>query len=373
MELLLVVALFLSLTGLTAGILMLFRFPSTVPAIPGNSEIPPMTVIIPARNEESRIRPLLESLHTQSPAALEILVVDDNSSDRTADVARSYGARVLESGGSSEAMAGKSSACQAGADAASGEWLLFLDADTRLTSTDSLARLAAAYRALGRRGLLSVQPFHRIVRPFENLSAVFNVVVVAGMNFFVPSGWRLKPAGAFGACILCNKKDYDSTGGHAAIREALMDDLAIGQAFLSKGLPVHGVGGKGLIDLRMYPDGLRSLMDGWTKSIGTGASSTHPAVTLLINAWITGALLPLFMIVFAIWAGNPGWAIAGGLMYAVYGLQIHRLARLAGNFNPLLILLYPFHLLFFTFIFLRSLYFVRIRRRVSWRGRTIKL
>ena len=91
---------------------------------------------------------------------------------------------------------GKSWACWQGAQVASGDVLVFLDADTTLT-TRGLAALAATRAAEG--GLLGVQPYHAIRRPYEALSAFFNIVVMASLNAFSMRGRRIAPAGSFGA------------------------------------------------------------------------------------------------------------------------------------------------------------------------------
>ena len=89
-----------------------------------------------------------------------------------------------------EGWAGKPWACWQGAQQAGGDLLLFLDADTWL-EPDGLERLVQEYLAQG--GLLSVQPFHRVRQLYEELSAFFNIVQIAGMNAFTPLGDRLAP------------------------------------------------------------------------------------------------------------------------------------------------------------------------------------
>lgn len=357
--------------GLLAGRLMMWRL--TVPEKHPETSRPSLSVIIPARNEAQRIGPLMESLRNQQYTDMEVIVVDDDSSDRTAEIARTAGARVLRSAPAPDGSAGKSAACWLGANAAGGQLLLFLDADTRLHAPGGLDKLVSEYEVRGGNGLLSVQPYHTFERPYENLSAVFNLIVMAGMNTFTPASWKLPPAGAFGGCILCSREEYIGTGGHYAIRGELMDDLALGAAFRDIGLPVYCLGGRNVITLRMYPDGTRSLVEGWTKSMGSGVSSTHPAVTALVSLWIAGAFMPAALLAAAGWSGMTGWITAGAALYLLYGLEVFRLFRKAGNFRFTAVLLYPFHFLFFTAVFIWSLYAVRVRKRVTWRGRQVDL
>ncbi|MBK9922452.1 MAG: glycosyltransferase [Elusimicrobia bacterium] len=125
-----------------AGFWMLWR----LAALPKGDAAVDFSVIIPARDEARRLPALLESLQNQSLRPLEILVVDDHSTDGTTDVARRVGARVIASAPLPAGWRGKTWACQQGAREARGPWLLFLDADLRLLP-GALARIAAAARA----------------------------------------------------------------------------------------------------------------------------------------------------------------------------------------------------------------------------------
>ena len=105
---------------------------------------PTVSIIIPARNEEHNLPTLLRSLAAQSVKPHEIIVVDDGSTDRTAEVARQLGATVIASQPLPDGWRGKTWACHQGAQAATGELLLFVDADTWF-EPDGLARVLSAY------------------------------------------------------------------------------------------------------------------------------------------------------------------------------------------------------------------------------------
>ena len=102
---------------------------------------------------------------------------------------------------------GKAWACHLGAGATSGDLLLFLDADTVL-APDALGGLLELHARHG--GLVSVQPFHRVVRPYEQLSSYFNVVALMASGAFSPSSHASRPM-AFGPCLLTSRADYEST------------------------------------------------------------------------------------------------------------------------------------------------------------------
>ncbi|HEY5187321.1 MAG TPA: glycosyltransferase, partial [Actinomycetes bacterium] len=146
----------------------------TVPRGGGHRDQPaPVSVVIPARNEETTLPALLESLRQLTIGVAEIVVVDDGSRDATASVARSAGATVLTASAPPPGWTGKAWACHLGASATSADLLLFLDADTVL-ARDALGGLLELHERHG--GLVSVQPFHCVVRAYEQLSSYFNVM-----------------------------------------------------------------------------------------------------------------------------------------------------------------------------------------------------
>ncbi|MGR3764190.1 glycosyltransferase family 2 protein [Rossellomorea sp. NS-SX7] len=363
-----VINLAIGIGAIVIGIIMFWSLP--VPGVTSRnaSSLPFLSIIIPARNEEGRITPLLQSLQEQRFKQFEILVVDDDSSDNTAAVAENYGATVLKNNGS-----GKSSACWLGAEHAKGSWLLFLDADTRFTSVDGIQNLLHFYQGNGARGIVALQPFHTVERLYEYLSVVFNIIVVVGMNLFTIWGSRFKTAGSFGPCILCNRDDYFLSGGHKGIEGAIMDDLALGQAFLDQNLPVRCLGGKGIISLQMYPEGLGSLIEGWCKSFAVGSKSTHPVVMLMVIIWISGSLTTAGALISSVIERDPAMMILSGALYILYTFQTAWFARRVGNFKWAIFPFYPILFLFFAGIYLYSFIRVNVFHSVRWKGRNIKV
>ncbi|MCG1009712.1 glycosyltransferase family 2 protein [Salinicoccus sp. ID82-1] len=361
----------LGLLAIGAGALMFWSLPLPR-SRDENTEYPSLSIIIPARNEAERIPHLLRTLQEQKYKSFEVLVIDDDSTDDTVSVAEAYGATVLPNE-STEEGAGKSAACWHGVQHSKGQWLLFLDADTRFSSPDSLGHLLALYQRKGAKGILSLQPFHHIENLYENLSAIFNIIVIAGMNRFTVWGDRFEPAGSFGPCILSDRDDYFSTGGHKKIQTAIMDDLALGQAYLDKDLPVHCMGGKGVISFRMYPEGFRSLVEGWCKSFALGSQSTHPAVMLLTIIWIAGSFITGGALISSLILMNPVDIVLTGILYLLYGLQTMVFARRCGNFKPIIFLFHPILFSFFAGIFAYSIFRVHVLRSVNWRGRKINI
>ena len=366
LTILLVIGLVIALLGLLSGILVFWRVPTIQSTgVPESS----VSIIIPARNEEFRLKPLLESIIHQQNVSYEVIVVDDGSTDGTRELARSYGGVVISNELLEDGWVGKSAACWAGALAAQNKLLLFMDADTVFTHPDSLANYIASFESMGSRGILSLQPDHYAQKWYEHLAFLFPLVVMAGMNVFTVAGTRLKAGGSFGPCLLCDKEQYEEVGGHAVVRGALMDDLALGKAFQECELPVRCYGGKGIAWLRMYPGGLSDMVQGYSKSMASGSAATHPLVMLFIYVWMAGAsVAPIMLIASMV---STSWLGVSIGLYIVYAIELAIASRRVGHFAWWIFPLYPLLIVVFISIFMYSVYLSKRRGSVQWKGRNI--
>jgi 4,4'-diaponeurosporenoate glycosyltransferase len=333
-----------------------------------------VSVIIPALNEERRLGPLLQSLGRQTRRADEILVADDGSMDGTAELARRLGARVVTAPAKPAGWVGKNWACWTGAGAAAGGVFVFLDADVRLAD-DGLQRLLAERDSRG--GVVSVQPYHAVEGLVERLSAICNVVVMGSLGAFTPFGGCMRSAGGFGPCLVVSRHDYRTVGGHRAVRDRVVEDMAFGDAARRQGLPVACLAGRGCVDFRMYPDGFPAMVEGWSKGMATGSGGSPPLVRGLMIAWITGCTSSVILLAMGIaalvGAGHAGPAdVAFGVwtvgIYALYAGQAWWMLRRIGSFGPVTALAFPLPLAFFHAVFARSLWLAKFRGNVTWRG-----
>ncbi len=328
---------------------------------------PPCSIVIPARDEARTLPKLLASLAGERAPDDEVIVVDDASTDGTPAIALEGGARVVVAPPLPPDWTGKNSACWTGAHAATHDVLVFLDADTEVLP-GGLDRLLADQRRHG--GLLSAQPFHAVRRAYEQLSAFFNVVAMMGIDAFTPLGERRVPSGAFGPVLVTHRADYDRVGGHASVADQILDDVALARRYTEAGLRVTCLGGKGTVRFRMYPDGLRHLLEGWTKNFAGGAAGTRKVSLVLIAAWISLCLEAAWGLGAAL-LGRAADLGPAALIYAAVAGQVLWMLRRIGTFHPLTAAAYPIALAFFLFVFARSIFEVYVRRRVTWKGREL--
>jgi len=251
-----------------AGFFILARIRMSGRVAPPTGSAPSLSVIIPARNEEHNLPVLLRSISAQSVRPQEVIVVDDASTDRTAEVARSLGATVISSQPLPAGWRGKTWACQQGANTAHANILLFADADTWF-ETGGLERILAHNNP----GALSVGPYHAVRLPYEHLSVFFNLIMTAATV----------PGRLFGQMLLVSRANYQRVGGHEAVKGRILENFHLSERFREEGIPLHSLTGKGMLAFRMYPNGLSELVEGWIKGFASGAGQTEKP--MLLPSW----------------------------------------------------------------------------------------
>jgi 4,4'-diaponeurosporenoate glycosyltransferase len=314
-----------------------------------SSPWPTVSVIIPARNEAHNLPKLLRSLVSQAAKPCQIIVVDDGSTDRTAKLAHQLGATVIPSQPLPDGWRGKTWACHQGAQAATGNLLLFVDADTWFEA-DGLAHMLSIYPG----GAFSAGPYHAVEKAYEDLSLFFNFAMTVGTL----------PDGLFGQMLLVDRESYWHVGGHETVRGRVLENFWLANQFRAAGIPVRSVSGRGVFSFRMYPNSLRDLGEGWIKGFASGAGQTPRGTLFVIVAWMIGLMLaPLGWLITGDW---PRW----GALYLACAAQVAWLSGLVGAFRWLTALLYPVPLIFFFVVFFCSV--LRSGRTVTWKGRVIR-
>jgi len=338
--------------GWSIGWLLLWRLRPLPAADASADRRPAVAVIVPARNEAASLPNLLPALVRQLRPDDELVVVDDHSTDSTADIALRCGARVVSAPDLPDGWLGKPHACWVGAQSTVAPLLLFIDADVR-PAADLLDRVAQAWSA-SPDAVLSMQPWHATERWIEQASLLANVTALMGSGAFTAAGTSITPTVAFGPVLALGRTAYAKVGGHASstVRTMHTEDIAlaraVGNARLFTGRPDT--------TFRMYPGGGAELIRGWTRSIATGARFTPWWLSLAVVLWV--------------WSLAGGW-IAEPLLYPLSAVQFWLLGRRAGSMHPLTAVLFPIAVAVFAVVFLRSLVAMALRRQVTWKQRSV--
>lgn len=323
-----------------------------------------ISIIIPARDEEENIGKLLRSIKEQSTQPLEVLVIDDQSTDRTAEVARELGATVIPGKEMPEGWKGKTWACQQGAEAAKGEWFLYLDADTILIE-NGLAQLAAL---TSQKATHSICPYHKVRRPYEQLSAFFNTITLTGVDAFAAT--PSTQGTLFGQVLLIHRDHYREAGGHEAVKDEILENFQFAQQLKAKDIDVHLYLGKGTVEMRMFPHGLSQLANSWRKGFIAGAAQAPKRALLTTSLWLSGGMM--LLVSFNLLQVGDSIFLNTTLFCSLgYGLLSFFCFRLAGNFSIFTALLFPVPLLFYQILFFKALFDQKKGVKTTWKGRTI--
>ncbi|MBI4166357.1 MAG: glycosyltransferase [Acidobacteria bacterium] len=285
-----------------------------------NSDAGWVSVVIPARDEEANIERVVRSVAAQAHVA-EILVVDDQSSDRTPEILARLKPefpvlRVLRTGPLPEGWTGKAHAVATGAREARAEWLLLTDADTEHLegSLESLLRRATS-RAID---LLSVSPGQETPTWWEKavIPLIF-VELARRFRFDDVSNPDSPVAAANGQYVLIRREVYERAGGHEAVRGEILEDVALARRVKRAGGKLLFLPGALWVRTRMYRT-FGEMWRGWTKNLfvlyerNLGRVMGKAAELLVADIFPAAAFLAL-AIVFAAGLGGQvtGLGLAG--------------------------------------------------------------
>jgi glycosyltransferase involved in cell wall biosynthesis len=289
-----------------------------------------VSAIVPARNEETTIAASVSSLAAQ-PEIKEIIVVNDQSGDGTVAELERLSAqytqlRVLQTNALPSGWVGKNYAASVGAAQATGDWLLFTDADG-VHLPGSTARALADAAAAGA-GLLSYSPEQEMHTWWERALIPF-IYARLGQKFSYDAvnDPHSQAAAANGQYLLIRREDYDRIGGHAAVAGEVLEDVALARLAKQAGVQLHFASGFGIIRVRMYRT-FGAMWQGWTKNlyplIGGMSSGTSRAVGRELRGvvpWIP--LLSLFLAPWHLIWGVLGVVLLAG-RHAAYAATLRR-------------------------------------------------
>ena len=339
---------------------------------------PLVSIVIPARNESHNIERCVRSVLTSDYPRLEVIVVDDGSTDGTGAIARrSAGTdsrvRVIETGALPAGWFGKQWACETGARSSHGEIILFTDADT-VHSSDLVTRSVNAmlrrgadlFSVLGRQELGSF--WERMIQPqvFSTMSVRYGGTESVTRSRFV------KNKIANGQCLFVRRDTYRELGGHSLVKSHVAEDMMMAQRYFANGKRVVLAEGMNQLSTRMYTS-LREIVHGWGKNVFAGGRDSVPPGALgqlvfpllLLTGPLIG-LAPAVVLAASIFAAIPEalllWAMLSQAALIAWWLYVyHSIGE-----RLWYVLLSPVGAAVTLYIFLRA---IARGRRVTWKDR----
>lgn len=330
-----------------------------------------ISILIPARNEAAHLGQCLACLSKQDAAIKEILIYDDHSIDATPQIVeqnakRDGRIRLLPSVALPPGWGGKNFACAQMASAAQAEWLLFLDADARLAEQAAARMLSEARER--QLTLLSCWPA-------LDLGSFWEKTLLPLLNFLVftlfPAPLSLRRADpslglAHGACLLVRREQYFAVGGHAAVHDAITEDIRLAQLWRECGERGLCLDGTGIVTVRMYCSFLE-IWRGFQKNF-------FPGFRWELSFWGFIALhsvlflLPFALLPFLVFRDGEWWSFLN--LVSVACILLMRLL-LAFRFQQALwpILFHPIAEAFLITLALSSWWRCRSGKGVEWKGR----
>jgi chlorobactene glucosyltransferase len=341
------------------------------------AKAPLVSLLVPARNEEENIGACVRSLLAQAYPHLELLVLDERSEDGTRAILEGERARdgrlvVLTGEEPPPGWTGKNWACHRLSVAASGEILLFADADTIFVHRDAVGGIVEALET-SRADLLSGLP-RQVLGTFGE--ALLVPMVYWSLFSFTPLAlarvWRRAPiARAVGQLMAFRRRAYDAVGGHAAVGASVVDDIDLARRVAAAGLVWRLLDATTLVECRMYRSG-REAADGFSRNV-FAAFGYAILPYLFVWGWLAYAVL-VPVVVAALHLALPERVpVEPGMLVAALALSLFHwtftYARLRLPLWPALT--YPLTIVAFVAVAIRS-FAVGARRRATWKGRPVE-
>ncbi len=353
---------------------------STIPS----RDLPFVSILVPARNEEGKIARCLDSLLKQDYPNFELIVIDDRSTDKTGEIIEDFArrdSRITFVKGK-DAPAGWIGKCNALAHAvgyASGEYYVFTDADTY--HEPNSIRDSISYAVENKADLVSFVPLQELGSAWERL--VMPVLLSSFLNgdpFHSVNDPEAKRAYAYGQYILCRRSSYLAVGGHQSVRDEIVEDHAIGRVFKEKGYKILVADGKTLYSVRMYTD-FTSLWQGWTKNLYSLIDSSVPnliLILLMINMTVTVPYVQLVLVASRALSGDvsPNLQLMESLVaiqFAVLAVWWRVTQEHRAGVNWLGYFQLPLGGLAVTALYVHAAYLVLSGSNVNWKGRQYRV
>ncbi|BCB82622.1 glycosyltransferase [Phytohabitans flavus] len=353
----LLVAVVAALTAHTVVNARLLRRPTA-----GSTVDEHVALLLPARDEADRVEPCLRGLRAQRGVPrLEVIVLDDGSTDGTADLVRAHGLRVEEGAPLPPGWLGKPYAChQLAALAPDATALVFVDADVVLAPH----AVAAAVTELRAAGVDLLSPYPKIVAQTVGERLVQPLLQWSWLTFLPLRAMERSPrpslAAAGGQFLVVDRAGYDRAGGHAGVRDQVLEDVALARAVKGAGGRIALADGSALATCRMYGS-WGELVAGYTKSLWAAFGSPLGAAAVVLLLLLLYTAPPILVAV------TPAAGLCAYLL-GVLGRVVA--ARATGGRAWPDAVAHPVSTVVFAWLVMRS-YRERRRGRLLWRGRRV--
>ena len=345
--------------------------PAAMPAEPA----PLISVLIPARNEEANIETCLESLRQQDYPHFEILVLDDASTDRTADIVAGVAAgdsrvRLLRGQPLPPDWAGKPFACHQLAQEAGGSWLLFTDADT-VHAPSTLSHVLSMAIGSGA-ALVSGFPYQRTTSIWQKMSLpiLFYYLLMCWMPlWWLQRSERALPSVAIGQFMFFSAREYRSVGGHEAVKSRIIEDVWLGREMARHNYRQLTLDLSKLVSCQMYRE-FGSMWDGIARWLYTVASVSIFALLVVMVVAVLLFLAPFLWLAHGLLFSQPpfNWEMLVAFQVAILLLGRFLVGRRFSQPKSSIIL-HPIGVGFLLLIGLYSGYRSLSRTGVRWKGR----
>lgn len=367
---------------------------------PPPRDAPLISVCVPARNEARNIRACMESILQQDYPNFEVIVVDDRSTDGTSEILRQLllesdrllsksrehtppgrpSLHIIHGSDLPEGWAGKPHAlfqASAAARSAPGAWLCFVDADTFLAPEALSSCYVKAFETNA--AMFTIMTFQILGSFWER--AIMPIVMTALSVGFSPrkvNDPNSRDAIANGQFILIKRSVYDAIGGHASVKDQIVEDKAIAEQVKWNGYRLIVANGYAVARTRMYTS-LSEMWEGWTKNMYLGLSD-RPSLTILgafgaFLALVAALILPLWPLLGLFWyLQGGGWlaiaVIAKSLILWTIVIYARMQVSIGMGISPWYAFTLPVGAGVFAAMLFRSTWNVLSGRGVTWKGRT---
>ena len=345
---------------------------------PVSEDVPFVSVLVPARNEEHNIRHCVESLLTQDYPAFEVIVLDDGSTDNTCSILRELEMshpqlRVLTGGELPAGWVGKNYACQQLADAATGSWLLFTDADTLHERHSISASLATAEHR--KADLLTLIPRQVMVTFSEKLILpLLHFISMTLLPFYFVEFTRLPHfAIGIGQFMLFRREVYTAIGGHEAVGNALVEDVWLARRVKEFGYRLVVASGVDKVQCRMYR-GFDEIWRGFSKNIFAGFNFSFATMTVVMIMLFLLFVVPFGMLSTALFNASimsDTLVLPATQVLCIYGIRL--MLSLKFRLGVVSAVFHPVGILFVLAISWNSYRWIATGQGAQWKGRAYQL